>query len=133
MATVEAGVWSRVTGDATVTALIVTRMFDVDAPEGTTLPYVVQRRTDTIRQQAFGTEPGNATARLELDMVANTPEGARALAKAVRDRLHRWKAVGSDPDIDDVFLDNEEFDANVRDRKFTVTHDYLVFYREASD
>lgn len=133
MADVEDGVWSRVTGDATVTALIVTRMFDVDAPEGTSLPYIVQRRTDTIRQQAFGKEPGNAVARLELDMVADTPTGARALAKAVRDSLNRWQAVGSDPDIDDVFLDNEEADANVRDRRFTVTHDYLVMYREDSD
>ena len=133
MATVEAGVWGRVTGDVTVTALIVTRMFDIAAPEGTTLPYVVSRRTDTIRQQAFGSEPGNATARLEIDMIANTPEGARALAKAVRDRLHRWKNVGGAPDIDDVFLDNEEFDGNTKDRRFTVTHDYLVFYREDSD
>ena len=133
MATLEAGVWGRVTGGATVTALIATRMFDVDAPEKTLMPFIVYRRTDTIRQQAMGTEPGNATARIEMDMIANTPEGARALAKAVRDRLHRWQAVGSDPDIDDVFLDNEEFDGNTKDRRFTVTHDYIVYFREDSD
>jgi hypothetical protein len=65
-------------------------------------------------------------------MVGSTPTKARALGKAVRDVLNRHQAPSGTPVIDDIFLDGESQEGGEMDEKrFTVVHDYLVFYTES--
>jgi hypothetical protein len=132
MAEVEDALFTAVTGDATVTALIGVKMFPHAAPPGTTLPYIAYERISSVRPQAMQTEPGNVRARFEFRMVDSTPIKARALGKAVRDVLNRHQAPAGTPVIDDIFLDAESAEGGEMDEKrFQVVHDYLVFYTES--
>lgn len=127
----EDSLFTRVTTGAAVTALIGTRMYPITAPSVAVKPYIVYRRVSTVRQQAFGSASGNVRAVFELIMVQSTPKLARALAKAVRDRLHRWRDSSGSPVVEDVFLESEDESlVELQDKRFEIVHSYLVFYRE---
>ena len=122
---------TRVTTGSAVTAIIGTRMYPVTAPSVAVVPYIVYRRTSTVRQQAFGSASGNVRAVFELIMVQRTPKLARALARAVRLRLHRWRDASGSPVVEDVFLESEdEYLVELQDKRFEVIQNYLVFYLE---
>ena len=131
MADVEDLLWTQLTDDSAVTALIVKRLYDSTAPPNATVPYGVHQRISTIRPQAFGSSPGNVHARIEYTWVDTTPKKARALAAAARLAIHRWSDSSGSPVIEDIFLDNEtEPEVRAQDKRFELIQDYLVFYRE---
>ena len=131
MADVEDSLWTQLTDDSAVTAIIVKRLYDGTAPAKVKVPYGVHRRISTVRPQAFGSSPGNVHARIEYTWIETTPKKARTLAAAARGAIHRFSAPSGTPVIEDVFLDNEsEPEVRAQDRRFELIQDYLVFYRE---
>ncbi len=118
--------------DATVTALIVERLYPFVAPTGATLPYGVYSLIGAPREASFGTTPpGNVHARYEFAWVSDTPAKARALAKAAREVLNQYHALAGTPIIDGVLLDAEWDDpGNVKDARFSRIQEYTVHHRE---
>ena len=80
----EAGLYTYLTAQSGVTALIGTKLYPVTAPQGTTLPYVVYSKIDTRPVQALGQAAGMATSRLQFDAYAATPLAAKNLIQALR-------------------------------------------------
>lgn len=133
MADVEDALFTLVSTDSTVTAIIGTKLYPHAAPPATAVPYVAYERISSVRPQAMQSAPGNVRARFEFRSVDDTTVKARALGNAVRGVLNRHQAPSGSPVIDDVFLDGEAQDggSQPKDRRFTVIQDYLVFYTES--
>lgn len=132
MAEVETALYTALKDDATVNGIVGARIYPHAAAPNATVPYIAYERISSVRPQAMQTEPGNVRARFEFNMVDDTPIKARALGKAVRDVLNRHQAPSGTPVIDDIFLDGEAQEGgNMKDRRFTQVHDYLVFYTES--
>jgi hypothetical protein len=82
----EKALYSVVTGDAGVSAIIGTRMYPNIAPQGATMPYVVYRMiTEFDRSRGISLDRGGLVARLfQFDLFGATYGAVKALADAIR-------------------------------------------------
>lgn len=87
MAELEQAFWFTIQNDATVAALVVSRVYPVLAPQGAVLPYATFQRISTLRVYHMGGATGLARVRMQADCYAADYPGAKALATAVRGAL----------------------------------------------
>jgi len=130
MAELETAVYSALTGDATVSGLVGTRIYPLVAPQDAALPAIVYQR---ISQQARVSHSGNsclARTRLQVLSISESYSGAKALAKAVQDVLHTRRDQAADPRIDVILLDDEEDGFTDTNDLYTVRQDYIAWHYE---
>lgn len=90
MTTLEAGLYSRLTGDTDVSALVSTRVYPHVAPQGASLPYLTYYRVTTNRAPVMSGAVDLINPRIQVDVWASTYTGARDLADKVRHALDQW-------------------------------------------
>jgi hypothetical protein len=94
--TLEEAIYARLSADAPLAALVGTRIYPVEAPQGVARPYVVHSRQDTVNMARLGPSPRGPWDRVDLAVMAfaDTAEAARAVAAAVRDALDGFSGDG---------------------------------------
>ncbi len=108
----EKALYSVITGDAGVSAIISTRMFPNVAPQGTTMPYVVYRMiTESDRSRGISHDRGGLVARLfQLDVFGATYSAVKDLADKIRLAIdttrktaagQTWQHASVDSQLDD--------------------------------
>lgn len=103
----EAAVRSTLVGNAGVAAIIGSKVYPVLAPASAALPFVTWRRIGVQRQQSLSGPVGMPTVLLSVDVFAETYEGVRDLADAVRVCLDGWGGTVDTVRVANVSLTNE--------------------------
>lgn len=88
---VEEDIYSFLTGNAGVAALVGTRVYPLMLPQDCTLPAVAYRRVDTPRIYSHQGYSGLARPRFQFDCLAASYASASAVAEAVRSAFAGWR------------------------------------------
>lgn len=133
--TIEALIFTRLSGFAGLTALIGTRIYPNIAPQNATWPFVTYRRVTSTRPAAMGSDSGVVRARFQFDTFAEDDDSKVGFddASAVRDQLRaalkRWRDAGP-PVVQDTFLVSEIDLYEDDSRLHHLSDDFEINYRE---
>lgn len=136
---IEALIYTRLSGFAGLTALVATRIYPNVAPQNVAPPYVVYRRITATRPGAMGADTGIVRARFQFDVFAGGTDAvgaaqgfddAAAVREQVRLALQRWRSAGP-PVVQATFLDSQ-IDLYEDDTELHhLADDYEINYLEA--
>lgn len=126
---IEAALYTKLTGDSAVAALVSARVYNTRLPQKPTYPAVAYARISTGETMAHDGPVGYETARFQIDSYAQTFSEARALADAVRDCLNGLHATVGGVVIHAVILDNEFSDWGDLLDIWRITQDFIVHWR----
>lgn len=127
----EADVRTYVLADATVAALVGSRMVARMLPQSPTLPALVFQRIDTRRQHDLDGADGLPRMRLQVTAWATLPLEAATVAQAVRTRLDGVKGVMGATTIGACLCVGERDIADPDPGRYGVALDFLIQYEEA--
>jgi hypothetical protein len=102
---VEQLLYTRLTTDIGVAALVGTRVYPLILPQDPILPAVVYRRISTGEFHTHDEAGGLRESRVQVDCLAQTYAGAKQIATAVLSSLNGW--LDRDNDILACLLQNE--------------------------
>lgn len=103
----EAAIRSALVSNAGVAAIIGSKVYPVLAPASAGLPFLTWRRISVQRQQGLSGPIGMPSVLLSVDLFAETYEGVRELADAVRLCLDGWGGTTNNVRVANVSLTNE--------------------------
>lgn len=110
MASLEAGLYSYLTAQAAITAIVGTKIYPNRIPQGTALPCLMYSRTNTDHETQLAGAAGIATATMQIDCFATGAGGymtVKNLANAVRVKLHGYRGYMGTEAVNDCSLQNE--------------------------
>ena len=99
---VEKAVRTIVTGDATVSGLISSRMYPTRRPQGTALPAIAYTKASQEESDSVDRQAGATRVRMSLDNMAATYGGVKSLATAVRDALINYSGTAEGVTINSI-------------------------------
>lgn len=85
---IRSALYTHLTTDATITALVSTRTYPVLAKESATLPYIVYALTDAFFHDGFTLQGGLTEERYDIDIVADTDPSMQSVYEVLVDSLH---------------------------------------------
>lgn len=111
MADVEPVIYTKLSGTAGITALVSTRIYPVQGPQGGTRPLIVYTKvSDTpLNYMTPGTN-SDSNIRVRFHAIAETYAGAKAVAAAIRAAIDAWRDLTTTPKIQSA-LPIGEYDA----------------------
>ena len=128
--TPEAELYSMLTNDAAVFALIGLRVYPIIGPQNGLKPYAVYQRISTVDGYNHGGPDKSPSARIQITSWAETFSTARSVATAISNLLSGFGATTSGQSIQVIFktmeLDNYDPEALL----FGVVQDFTVQYSE---
>lgn len=131
MADIEAAVYSILTADSTLSALVGTRIYPNVVPQDVTLPAVAYQRISTSR--VYSHSPGVsqlARPRFQFTSVARSYSDVKAVANALRGALDAYGGTAASVLVF-TMLSQNEFDTFSDDGDLhTVRQDFYVWHRE---
>ncbi len=123
----EKALYAALTGDATLTGLVGTRIYPVIIPQETTMPAIRYTRISTASVSALTGDSGMEDARMQIDVIAESVSSARSVAEAVRGAIKRMRGTYASTDVRDVFLEDESGpDWDQETRRYRITADYIM-------
>lgn len=132
--TIEADLYTILTGSTSVTALSSNRIYPMMLPQKCTYPAISYFRVSTVPNHLFSVDAANVQARFQVDCWDDDALGSRALANAVSTALNRiGRSTSRTVVMEDIFFDNQQ-DLPERDLDedvFRVSMDFLVYYLES--
>lgn len=105
--TMEASLFSFLTGNAGIAALIGTRVYPGIIPQSGVQPCIVYNKSSRSRQQLFCGTDGLLLTRLEIDCYADSYIQSVALANAVTSALQDFSGDMNGTTVPRIFLENE--------------------------
>ena len=127
---IEALIYTRLSGFAGLAALVGTRIYPNVAPQNVAAPYIVYRRVTAGRPGAMQADTGIVRGRFQVDVFDGTFDGAAAVREQIRQALQRWRSAGP-PVVQATFLDTQidlyEDDTGLHH----LADDYEINYLEA--
>lgn len=130
MAEAEKAIIDRLGANATVSALVSSRVYFTEAPQTPAIPYAVIYRIDSPRVHSMTGPSGLAAARIQVDCYAKTAKEAREVGAAVRVSLDGFRGLQSGVNVQGVLLLDEMDGYSESSELKRVTQDYRVWYRE---
>jgi hypothetical protein len=127
--TVEADLFSRLTGFAGVAALVGQKVYPVTLPQGIHYPAISYFRVSSTRPSAMGRDIGIVRARFQVDVWAFDFDSSKAVAEQVRLALQRYSGTNS-IEIIEIFFLNEADTFEENTRTYHQALDFEVNYRE---
>jgi hypothetical protein len=104
---IETGLYSELTGDAGVSALVSTRIYPLQVPQDVAMPAVAYQQISGSPEYAHDGDSGLNWARFQFTCQAETYAGAKALAVAVKAALSGASGTMDDTTVDVILIDNE--------------------------
>ena len=95
---IQEALFYHLTHTAAVAALVSTRVYPRIAPQDATLPNLVYWKVSRNQKRAHNDQPGSGQKhlvyrRIQINCTATSPDGADALAKAVRQALDSYQGI----------------------------------------
>lgn len=117
-------IYTKLTGDAGVSALAGTRVYPNQFKQQDTLPAIRYSRITSTNFHTMSVDVGIERVRYQFDVIDTTYSGADALKDAVKAALRRWRKVG----IQDTYLISESdiFDEELGLHRVRIDVDIIV-------
>lgn len=131
MARVEAAIYSILSTNAGVIALVSTRIYPILLPQTALLPSITYARISTEREFTFVVDPGLSTARIQVDIWGENVSSVQNVSEAVRSALHRYIGTIAGVVIDECHIDNETMMYEPETEIYHVVIDFMVLHRES--
>lgn len=132
----DAALYSKLTGTAGITAVIGTRMYPSIIPQGATLPAITYQRISTVEFTSHDGPSGLVRARYEIIAWAETNAAALSLAALVRIALDCLGWTQSSDTVQVGFRETEELvyeDGTDTDRpRYGVAQQFVFLHNEAT-
>lgn len=103
----EASLYSFLTGDAGIAAIIDARVFPGVIPQGSDQPCIVYNKQSRSRQQLFCGTDGLLTTRVDIDCYAASYRQSVLLANAVTAALQDFSGTMGTTPVPKIFLETE--------------------------
>jgi hypothetical protein len=110
MSNIEELIYTAVTGNAGIAALVSTRVYPMMLPQEPTLPAITYQRISTPRVTAHDGGTGLEYPRFQFDVYAATYAGARALAKLLVALFNAKKSAVTTGTVTFVESDRDNYD-----------------------
>jgi len=126
----EAGLFSFLSGEQNVTALVGSRIYPLKLPQAATYPAITYQRVSGDRIRSLDGPSGLADPRIQLDLWDKTYSGVKALADTVRGALDGFRGLMGTDNIGGVLLlsDSDFYEQGVE--VFRVIQDYSIWHKE---
>ena len=128
IAEIEEAVYSALTGNATLTGLISTRIYPLVLPQEVALPAVTFFRVSNLHNHGMGGDIDLMETRLQVSILADSVSRMRTVTDAVRGVLSRWKGTYGGVIVQDSLLDNEMDDFEPETEVYQCIQDYRIFH-----
>lgn len=106
----EAVLRAALTNNATVAALLGTKVYPVVAPAEATYPFVTWRRIQVLRQQTLANPMGVPKVTVEFSIYGATYDQARQVADAMRQVLDGYRGTVDNTTVQYASVENETDD-----------------------
>jgi hypothetical protein len=131
MAELADAIYSRLTGFAGLSALVVSRVYPVNLPQNPAVPAVTYQKIGGESEQGMAADHGMTHPLVQFDCFAATYSAAWAVARQVRNALERWSGSEAGVTILDTLIEREGQDIYEDDVKlFRVSMDYTIWHRD---
>ena len=130
MARLEAAIYSILSADLGLTALVSTRIYLLFLSQNATLPALTYARISTERESAFVSDPGLSTARIQVDVWADTVVSVQNVAEEVRGALHRYRGTIVTVVIEESHIENEVMMYEPETEIYHIVLDFMVLHLE---
>lgn len=127
--TVEADLYTRLSGFAGLSALVGTRIYPQTIPQASAMPAVSYHRVSTVRTSAMGSDVTIARARFQVDVWTQDFDSTKAVARQVQAALQRYRGTATVEILACFFL-NEVDLYEPEPEIFHQALDFEVNYRE---
>lgn len=127
--TVEADIFSRLSGYSGLTALVSTRIYPVRLPQKPTYPAIVYTRISAERISAMGDDTGTVRPRFQFDVYATTYANARAVTEQLRKALQRYSGTDT-VTIQEIFVIGESEFYEDETELYHTAIDFEIIYIE---
>lgn len=128
---IESAVYSRVTGDGAVAALIGTRMYPTKLEQGATMPAVSFQHVSEERKGTFGSPATMPGVLMQIDCWDSTFTGVKTLARAVRLALDNFKGLSAGETISAVLLENQTDQYEEAVKLYRVLMEFRIWWQES--
>jgi len=133
---IETALYSILSSDSGVSAIISTRIYPRIVPQLASLPALSYQQISGPREHTMSGPAGMVKSRWQINCVVESYSALRALADAVRKALDCYSGTASSTKIDVGFLDNENdgFDSihDVKSSKrYTKILDFIIWFQES--
>ena len=134
---IETALYSILSGDSGVSAIVGTRIYPKVIPQLASLPAVSYQEITGMREHTMDGPVGMVRSRWQINCVADSYSALRALADAVRKALDGYCDTASSTKIDACFLDNENdgLDSlpDVKgSKRYTKILDFIIWFQEST-
>lgn len=131
---VETAIIAILKADATVLAMVSTRIFPLIRPPDTDLPCIVYQKIDHVQEYHLSGESRSQSQRYQFNIYAATYPAVRELVLAVDNALNIYRGTISDAEIEHVeFLDEDDLDIisddNEQLNEYCRRQDYMIHIR----
>lgn len=128
---IEAALFGHLSTEAGLAALVGTRVYPVQLPQGATLPAVTYQRISTqVVQHRGSVAPSFSRPRFQLNCWASSYDGTVALRAAVRAAMGTL-AQASSPRIDVALLADDRDVVEATPGRWVASLDYFVWHKES--
>lgn len=130
MATIEEALFSILTNDSALSALIGTRVYPNIFPQGVTLPAISYQRISSVRLHSHSGASQLARPRFQLTCLSDSYTEAISVANALREALDGYGGVPAGVRVPVALIQNE-FDTYAEENDLhTVRQDYYIWFAE---
>jgi hypothetical protein len=127
---IEQAIYNLLSGDATIAALVGTKISPVKKKQDSDLPAITFRRVTTGRFPAMSVDASVVKARFQVDCWAGTYPVAVQLKNAVKAVMKRWRTT-TGITVQDTFMDGEIDFYEEDTKQFHIAIDFEINYNEA--
>ena len=127
----ETGLYTVLTGDAGVSALVGTRIYPEIMPQGVTYPAISYQRVSTVRTAMLSGVDDFTQVRIVVDCWDDSYSGVKALAAAVKSALDDARVLGSQAIqhcMMDGMTDLSQIEGDREDRHVAI--DFIIYLNE---
>ena len=122
----EEKLYTRLSTDSAVKALVGTRIYPLAAPQDAAMPNIAYQRISGVPAIAHTGTSHMERVRIQMTCMAATYAGVKALAAAVKTSLHGWKSLTDE--VGCSFIENERDDYSQAFVASVVRLDAILWY-----
>lgn len=131
MAELEEAVYSRLSGNVAVAALVSTRIYPNKIPQEATLPAIAYQRISARRVKAHAAPTGLARVRVQVTCVARSYSEVKGLAAAVRTAMQGVMGTVGGVGVQGSWLETDADEYGDAETLHSVRQDFMIWHTES--